>query len=87
MFHDVYPEGVADIVSYSAEDRILGGVVVFEGRLPEDTRCQKSTVTPAEKRGRFAFYQLRDDQQRSPIEFLLSDEQSNARKEHGLLRE
>lgn len=29
---DIYPEGVADIVGYWAEDRILGGVAVFDRR-------------------------------------------------------
>lgn len=33
--YDQYPDGVADGVSYWAEDRILGGVVLFDRRPPE----------------------------------------------------
>jgi hypothetical protein len=29
---DIYPEGIADMAGYSAEDRIIGGVVLFDRR-------------------------------------------------------
>jgi hypothetical protein len=32
---DVYPEGAADVVGYWTEERILGGVVVFDRRAEE----------------------------------------------------
>jgi hypothetical protein len=34
-YYDNYPEGVADGVGYWAEARILGGVVLFDGRQPD----------------------------------------------------
>lgn len=38
---DIYPEGIADIVGYWAEDRIIGGVVVFDRRA--DPRAGRET--------------------------------------------
>ncbi|KAK4223689.1 hypothetical protein QBC38DRAFT_459100 [Podospora fimiseda] len=35
MDHDVYPSGVADMVGFWAEDRIIGGVTVFDRRSEE----------------------------------------------------
>ncbi|KAF5651749.1 hypothetical protein F25303_3953 [Fusarium sp. NRRL 25303] len=34
LSHDRYPKGVADLVGYWAESRILGGVVLFDRRQP-----------------------------------------------------
>jgi hypothetical protein len=75
MAHDVYPDGVADMVGYWAEDRILGGVTVFD-RQPEEQSPQfppnvyfhscRAQVT-------HRYYQLRDDQQQALIVFLLAE--------------
>ncbi|OAA57648.1 hypothetical protein SPI_07307 [Niveomyces insectorum RCEF 264] len=47
--YDQYPNGVADGVGYWAEDRILGGVVLFDRRGPEapDTIYEASQLTEA----------------------------------------
>src|SRR5690349_9609305 len=37
MAHDVYPDGLADMVGYWAEDRILGGVTVFDRQAEEQS--------------------------------------------------
>ncbi|KAK4112795.1 hypothetical protein N656DRAFT_752873 [Canariomyces notabilis] len=77
---DIYPEGKADVVGYWVEDRIFGGVVVFDRRaetdkdgnfLPQDPPniylhpC-RSTVT-------MRVTQLLDHQQQALVDFLLSD--------------
>ncbi|KAM5347553.1 hypothetical protein ACJ41O_007377 [Fusarium nematophilum] len=59
---DVYPEGVADIIGYWAEDRVLGGVAVF------DRRAEDSAVSPdiyfhsCRRRQPHRVYQLLDGQ-------------------------
>ncbi|OAA64739.1 hypothetical protein SPI_03386 [Niveomyces insectorum RCEF 264] len=47
--YDQYPDGVADGVGYWAEDRIFGGVVLFDRRGPEapDTIYEDSPVSKA----------------------------------------
>lgn len=72
---DVYPDGVADIVGYWAEDRILGGVTVFD----RNSKQQAPEIPPnvyfhscralVTKR----YYQLRDDQQQALMDFLLAE--------------
>lgn len=37
VYADIYPEGVADMVGYSAEDRMLGGVLSFDRNDPNLT--------------------------------------------------
>lgn len=74
---DIYPEGMADVVGYWAEDRILGGVCLF------DRNDSKPTYTDADlpniyfhscrDKVTFRIYQLRDDQQDALTDFLLAD--------------
>ena len=46
--HDQYPSGLADIAGYWAEDRILGGVVVFDrGVSGDEVRCPSLPLTEA----------------------------------------
>nr|RBQ99044.1 hypothetical protein FVER53263_03367 [Fusarium verticillioides] len=72
---DIYPNGVTDIVGYWAEDRILGGVAIF------DRRAETSSDTPlpniyfhsCRHKQTYRVYQLRDDQQEALFEFLLAE--------------
>lgn len=44
MDHDQYPDGMADVAGYWAEDRIFGGVAVFErGESGSEVRRQPLT--------------------------------------------
>ena len=73
--HDVYPHGVADIVGYWAEDRILGGVTVFD----RDSEQQAPEFPPnvyfysCRARVTKRYYQLRDDQQQALMDFFLTE--------------
>lgn len=75
---DVYPEGVADIVGYWAEDRILGGVAVFDRRAEDSTTLQVPNIYfhSCRRRQTHRVYQLRDDQQESLSNFLLTETDS-----------
>lgn len=72
---DIYPNGVADIVGYWAEDRILGGVAIF------DRRAETSSDMPlpniyfhsCRHKQTYRVYQLRDDQQEALFTFLLAE--------------
>jgi hypothetical protein len=45
--HQQYPEGVADVVGYWAENRILGGVALFDrGDLGDEVRSQLPYAAP-----------------------------------------
>ncbi|KAJ3538901.1 hypothetical protein NM208_g2550 [Fusarium decemcellulare] len=74
---DVYPEGVADIVGYWAEDRILGGVTVFDRRAEESGTTPNVYFNSCRRRQTHRVYQLRDDQQEALFSFLLSDTDSH----------
>lgn len=87
--HKLYPDGVHDMAGYWAEDRILGGVAIFN-RLEE----QKSPNAPpnifflASRADvtKLAF-QLTDKQQDSLLNFLLSgqqDKKSDSQLDDGL---
>ena len=72
---NVYPEGVADVVGYWAEDRILGGVAVFDR-----TRSSASAEDPpnaywhsARERQTHRVYQLLDAQQQALVDFLAAE--------------
>ncbi|KAK0742112.1 hypothetical protein B0T21DRAFT_360638 [Apiosordaria backusii] len=87
MDRDIYPEGNADIVGYWAEDRILGGVVVFD-RQAEESKGPDSTYSrpeppnvyfhPNRLKVTHRIAQLRDEQQQALIEFLLLEDTSKA---------
>jgi hypothetical protein len=74
---DVYPEGVADMVGYWAEDRILGGVVVFERRPTDMNQIPNIYFHPCRKGQTIRVYQLRDEQQQALFDFLLQDEDTS----------
>lgn len=72
--HEQYPNGVADMVGYRAEDRIMGGVSLFDrsrkwGDEDEPNvyfqSCRKKTTSDA--------WQLTDEQQAKLLSFLLDD--------------
>ncbi|KAL4731620.1 hypothetical protein ACLX1H_000595 [Fusarium chlamydosporum] len=71
---DVCPEGVADMVGYWAEDRILGDVVVFERRPGNPNEIPNIYFHSYRKSQTIRFYQLRDEQQQALFDFLLLDE-------------
>jgi hypothetical protein len=73
---DIYPEGVADMVGYWAEDRILGGVTVFERRPENPDEIPNIYFHPCRKSQTIRVYQLRDEQQQALFDFLLQDESS-----------
>lgn len=73
--HEQYPNGIADIVGYWVEDRVLGGVPLFDHSQvwkDEDEpnvyfqSCRRSTT--------FRVWQLLDEQQADLASFLLRDD-------------
>ncbi|KAK5656054.1 hypothetical protein OQA88_5193 [Cercophora sp. LCS_1] len=80
---EIYPEGVADMVGYWAEDRILGGVVVFDRRVelgPDGNLTGEPPnvyLHPSRAELTFRVTQLLDGQQQALVDFLLSKPDSN----------
>ncbi|KAF7550020.1 hypothetical protein G7Z17_g5996 [Cylindrodendrum hubeiense] len=74
---DIYPEGLSDVVGYWAEDRILGGVTVFDRR-PQGDPSNPPNVYFHSCRDHVTdrVYQLRDEQQHALLGFLLSGDSS-----------
>ncbi|KAK5652855.1 hypothetical protein OQA88_9521 [Cercophora sp. LCS_1] len=78
LHDDIYPEGVADIVGYWAEDRILGAVVVFDRAAEFDDHGNQvenppnAYFHPCRTGVTERVTQLRDDQQQELIDFLLA---------------
>ncbi|KAK4233773.1 hypothetical protein C8A03DRAFT_47754 [Achaetomium macrosporum] len=72
---DVYPRGVADMVGYWAENRILGGVTVFDRQAEERAPESPPNVYFSSIRARVSvnYYQLVDDQQQALLDFLLAE--------------
>src|SRR6266566_4761851 len=65
---DIYPEGIADVVGYWAEDRIMGGVIIFDRRgeaKAHETQTPPPNVYFHASRLKVTWrpYQLRDEQQ------------------------
>ncbi|KAF4998914.1 hypothetical protein FGRMN_2845 [Fusarium graminum] len=75
---DIYPEGVADIVGYWAEDRILGGVVVFERRPQSPNVIPNIYFHPCRQKQTIRVYQLRNEQQQALFDFLLQETPSSS---------
>ncbi|KAH7176977.1 hypothetical protein EDB81DRAFT_707743 [Dactylonectria macrodidyma] len=75
---DIYPEGVADIVGYWAEDRVLGGVAVFDRRTEDSKTIQLPNIYfhSCRRRQTHRVYQLLDDQQEVLFNFLLAETDS-----------
>ncbi|KAF4440225.1 hypothetical protein F53441_12367 [Fusarium austroafricanum] len=76
---DIYPNGIADIVGYWAEDRILGGVTVFDRRtevsLP-GIQIPNVYFHSCRRLQTHRVYQLRHDQQEALLMFLLAETDS-----------
>jgi hypothetical protein len=72
-FHDIYPSGVADGVGYWAENRILGGVAVFDQLTEERAPEMPPNVFFLTDRHHVTrhCYQLHDDQQQALLGLLL----------------
>ncbi|KAK0736172.1 hypothetical protein B0T21DRAFT_288182 [Apiosordaria backusii] len=77
---DVYPDGVADVVGYWAEDRILGGVTAFDRRAEESAPQQPPNVYffSCRKRHTNRYWQLLDHQQQALIDFFLTESPGQA---------
>jgi hypothetical protein len=75
-FHNwtAYPNGIADVVGYWAEDRILGGVALFDRSLIWDSNNEPNMyLAPGRDKVTFRFCQLLDSQQTALVNFLMSD--------------
>ncbi|KAH6649497.1 hypothetical protein F5144DRAFT_588200 [Chaetomium tenue] len=82
--HEQYPRGVADMVGYWAEARILGGVVLFDRRRPDAVPCADTgtdfKVDPdaiffhADREGvTYRIYQLLPEQRNALLNFLIAE--------------
>lgn len=75
---EIYPQGVADMVGYWAEDRILGGVVVFDRRAELDADGKLTGeppniyLHPNRAKVTLRVTQLLDHQQQALVDFLLA---------------
>jgi hypothetical protein len=79
--YDQYPRGVADMVGYWAEARILGGVVLFDRRNPEaEPQADPNAVYFHSDREdvTYRIYQLLPEQRKALLDFLLDDEPPSA---------
>ena len=76
LAHDVYPEGVADVVGYWAEDRILGGVAVFDRAAEERAPLQPPNIylNACRDHVTYRYFQLRDEQQQAMVDFFLAED-------------
>ncbi|KAI1271876.1 hypothetical protein F5Y07DRAFT_413172 [Xylaria sp. FL0933] len=70
--HEQYPAGVADMVGYWAEDRILGGVALFDRSKTWDDEIEEPNVYFQSSRPKrtYQIYQLTDKQQQELLRFL-----------------
>lgn len=83
LYEDIYPEGVADIVGYWAEDRIMGGVVLFDrkaertaelsGVAEADFAPPNIYLHPCREDAPERPTQLLDEQQGALVDFLLAE--------------
>lgn len=74
--YDQYPNGVADMVGYWAEARILGGVVLFDRRTQDVAAGADLDMIyfHSNRQGvTYRIYQLVDDQKESLLDFLIAD--------------
>jgi len=77
---DIYPEGVADVVGYWAEDRILGGVTVFDRPAEQRTPGEPPNAWfyGCRENVTYRYFQLLDEQQQAMVGFFLADNPSQA---------
>ncbi|KAI5456877.1 hypothetical protein BGZ63DRAFT_395034 [Mariannaea sp. PMI_226] len=76
LHSDIYPEGVADMVGYWVEDRIIGGVVAFDRRAEEEGRVENIYFHSSREKQTIRVYQLLDEQQQALFDFLLEETSS-----------
>ncbi|AEO67481.1 uncharacterized protein THITE_2116365 [Thermothielavioides terrestris NRRL 8126] len=72
---DQYPHGVADVAGYWAEDRVLGGIVLFD-RGQSGTECKDIYFHSGRRRTTFRVWRLQDTQFDQMVDFLLSEDGS-----------
>ncbi|KAI1382664.1 uncharacterized protein F4822DRAFT_435339 [Hypoxylon trugodes] len=69
-----YPDGVADLVGYWAESRILGGVVLFDRGTPTRKLDPDAVFSHADREETtYRIYRLLDGQKQKMLDFLLLD--------------
>lgn len=79
-----YPDGVADMIAYWAECRILGGVVLFDRRAELDATGDLTGeppniyLHPSRCKVTFRVTQLLDHQQQALVDFLLAESEAAA---------
>ncbi|KAK0671544.1 hypothetical protein QBC41DRAFT_54826 [Cercophora samala] len=75
--HDRYTHGIADVVGYWAEDRIFGGVVLFD-RGDSAYECNDIYFHPGRSKGGSRIWKLLDSQFDGLVDFLTSDDATQA---------
>jgi hypothetical protein len=74
LAHEQYPDGVADMVGYWAEDRILGGVALFDHSQAWGENDEPNVYFHTGRaRTTFFIYQLLNEQQEALLDFLLAE--------------
>ena len=70
---DQYPDGLADVVGYWAENKVLGGVVIFDRSDSwDDDKAEPNVYLPSDRcQVTFRIWQLFDEQQQALVDFLL----------------
>ncbi|RWA09825.1 hypothetical protein EKO27_g5310 [Xylaria grammica] len=68
--HEQYPDGVADMVGYWAEDRILGGVALFDRSQAWGDEEPNAYFQSSRPERTYRIYQLTDRQQLDLLRFL-----------------
>ncbi|KAK4173891.1 hypothetical protein QBC36DRAFT_50336 [Triangularia setosa] len=71
--HDRYTHGLADVAGYWAEDRIFGGVVLFD-RGESAYECNDIYFHSGRVKGTFRIWKLLDSQFDGLVSFLMSDD-------------
>lgn len=74
--HDQYPNGVADIVGYWAENRILGGVVLFDRSNSSDANPDAVYFHSNRKGVTYRIYRLLSEQKKALLDFLTENTES-----------
>ncbi|KAK3896817.1 hypothetical protein C8A05DRAFT_48308 [Staphylotrichum tortipilum] len=76
LHDDIYPDGPADMAGHWAEDRVLGGVTVFDRpaaeRSPDDP--PNAWFNSSRRKVIFGYYQLLDHQQDALVDFFLAED-------------
>ncbi|KAB5549546.1 hypothetical protein GE09DRAFT_1174452 [Coniochaeta sp. 2T2.1] len=73
MDYEQYPDGLADVAGYWAEDRIFGGIVLFD-RGASGLECKDVYFHSGRKRTTFRIWRLLDSQLSDLVEFITSEE-------------